>query len=161
MERAYHHGTFLLDADLTNLGRYLKSPVREWMRGTGAAITSVVSPVANMGRIAGYNDLGHDGFETSLIEAFLTRHQGSHQIINVDEAQMMAIEEIREAAAELESDQWTFDKTPPFTLHLPPSLSIAVEEGIIKSSSDAFFHLKKLDPALFQSIINYPKETVS
>lgn len=136
-ERAYHHGTMLLDTDLSLLRNFLKSPLSGDMCGGGAAISSVVSPVCKIGSIPGLPTIDHEKFTLLVMEQFLRSHSAARtEVLDLTEADLKVNSEIRAIASELESVKWTFDKTPSFNLKLS-SISIFVEDGkITKSSND-------------------------
>ena len=135
-DRAYHHGTMLLSCDLARLGELLHSPIGEEMRQRGAAISSVVSPVCNIGRLPGLPDLDHDRFCDLLLEAFRQRHGPDRcEVLTVTDDTFEGIEEVVNTAKELQDDSWTFDRSPPYSLNLPRA-SVNIDHGSITESSD-------------------------
>lgn len=101
-ERAYHHGTMLLNSDLSRLGELLKSDLAGDARN---AISSVPSPVTNL-------NLEHDEFIRIVSDAFETEEGRGIRITVCD----LESNELRHDLEELSSWEWTFGKTPPFTV---------------------------------------------
>jgi lipoate-protein ligase A len=149
--RAYHHGTMLLDTDLKVLKASLNSSVKEGMRASGAAVSSVVSSVTNIGCIPGQPNLDHNSFVARLSERFKLEHPES-EVIDVTEAQMIEIEGVKSHSEMLNKAEWTLDKTPPFRLNLPRA-NISVEDGVIVESSNVDLVGEKLRSALFLDLL--------
>lgn len=134
--RAYHHGTMLLDSDLSKLDELLVSPLDERMRQGGAAISSVVSPVCNIGKMNEPSPiLNHELFSKLLGETFKKLHPEQVREVEITENDLVSYPEVTKVAEQLKTDSWTFDKSPPYTLCLPRA-DISVEDGIIVDSSD-------------------------
>lgn len=127
-DRAYHHGTMLLDANLAQLQRLLTCSIPEAVRGAGAAISSVPSAVRNIGRVDNPSlpDLDH-----GLFGDLLAQHLSPTECIDVEEEQLGANEQICQLAAELQSDAWIFGKTPSFEITVPGGTSVRIEGGRI------------------------------
>jgi lipoate-protein ligase A len=153
-ERAYHHGTMLLDSDLDVLTKCLDSPVKEEMRASGAAISSVISSVSNIGQLAGHTDIDHESF-CNLVTKKFQQHHPESSVLDICEDQMKGIDNVRELAEDLQREEWTFDKTAPFKLKLPQA-DISVEDGTIIESTCAHLMGEKLRPSLFSNLLKIP-----
>lgn len=120
-DRAYAHGTMLLNSDIKNLGQALRAG--EWgIKGNG--VESVRSKVANL-------ELGHDAFCDSVAKAF---HM-TPIYVNVNE--MLTLPAVAKSMEQLLGSQWTFEQTPPFTqtvLHKDGQVvTVKVRRGRIES----------------------------
>lgn len=154
-DRAYHHGTMLLSSDLQSLAALCTSPIPARMHRDGATVSSVVSPVANIGRIdppgAVGTEIDHGRFSQLLLERFRVMHGPDTATVDLAQDEICAIEMVRETAAELSSWAWTFAKSPPFSLVLPAA-SIDVRDGVIVASSQPALLGKRLDGDLLNTL---------
>lgn len=106
-DRAYHHGTMLLDTDLRRLKTLLKSPLDI----EGATVSSVVSSVVNV------HDLDMDQFRSAMMNIFKNQEGTDLDVHEVEESSS-AIKEIGADMDELASWEWTFGKGPSFRVRL-------------------------------------------
>lgn len=110
--RAYHHGTMLLSANLSDLGSALR-PMRTDMESKGVA--SVSSPVINL--IEAFpsrkSHLTHDAFCQSVLSEFKRTYGGQSKVESFDDH--FINDEIRKGWDEMDSWDWTFGQTPEFT----------------------------------------------
>ncbi|KZV77137.1 Lipoyltransferase and lipoate-protein ligase, partial [Peniophora sp. CONT] len=117
--RAYHHGTMLLETELGSLGDALRVS-KDSMVTRGVA--SVRSPVRNL---CWFNpDISHDAFVEAVIRAFREEYGISEEVCEVDETEdLLSIPYIREGMAELTTWDWAFGQTPEFTYTLQRSFA--------------------------------------
>lgn len=146
-ERAYHHGTMLLDTKLDMLQETLSGMIKEEQ---GAAVTSVVSRVCNIGD--GIPQIDHDIFCALVSEKFREEFPDAG-VVEVSESDIISIEEVCNEASMLQSEEWIYDKSPPFTLSLPLA-DITVEDGTIIKSMNLDLLGRKLRPALFSQLVS-------
>jgi len=101
---AYHHGTLLLNSDLQNLGKVLKSPLHPYISTLG--VESKRSKVTNTG-------VEKDVFEKELQKEFFTTYnksrpskdrmtKNSAKVINVGEDAMNEIQAVKDIFEELQ-----------------------------------------------------------
>lgn len=170
--RAYHHGTMLLGADLTALSMSLESPVPEACRGIGAAVTSVRSSVSNLPL-----GLDHDQFCAHLVREYCDQLQATSPstmmpIVQVhSEASLPshAASQLDMSAADLafiheqrlllKDNQWILDKTPPFKLYSSSVGTISVEGGLITECDDLTLRGMKFEVGLFARL--FPQRGLS
>ncbi|VDC02518.1 unnamed protein product [Peniophora sp. CBMAI 1063] len=117
--RAYHHGTMLLETELGNLGDALRVS-KDSMITRGVA--SVRSPVRNL---CWFNpDISHDAFVEAVIQAFREEYGVSEEVQGVHETEdLLSIPYIRDGMAELTTWDWAFGQTPEFTYTLQGSFA--------------------------------------
>ncbi|KAG0149926.1 hypothetical protein CROQUDRAFT_683740 [Cronartium quercuum f. sp. fusiforme G11] len=122
-ERAYHHGTMLINSDLTSLHELLH-PSQAGI--VSKATDSVRSPVTNLRSVT--PALTHSAFAEALAQAFLeTYHNNSpdpspHLVVR-DQFEGQSV--IEEGMKELQSWEWTFGQTPEFS-HMLSALGIRI-----------------------------------
>lgn len=112
-DRSFHHGTLLINADLTRLGNYL-SPSKKKLVGKG--IQSVRSRVTNL---QFHNpDLNHDSLCRAIIEEFRSFHQTDCEVELLDHEWLKSIKPLNDYYEHLKDWNWRFGETPKFTHHL-------------------------------------------
>ncbi len=123
--RSMHHATLLVNADLKGLKTYLHNPSRDMeVRG----VASSPSPVANLSETL-------PGLNVSDVASALAREWGAEEgPASIDPSKYFESEIFREASAKLESDQWTWGKTPPFRERFSrlPGLGDRIVEIVIR-----------------------------
>jgi len=123
--RSYHHGTMLLNSDLTRVSELLRSPAGGVITANG--VPSVSSPVANIG-------VRKEEFMDAVVEEFLEfyRQQGEAGVAMVGEDEARKLEGVAKGIQELESEEWTYAQTPRFTVRLPGrGGEVEVERGVV------------------------------
>ncbi|KAK9461238.1 uncharacterized protein V1516DRAFT_675395 [Lipomyces oligophaga] len=140
--KAYHHGTMLLNSQLSYISSMLHDPnqIREdsWQTVDGPGVESVKSPVANVG-------LNMDLFISRLVSEFKRVYSSEHDGKNVrfvDENTLSDEENaaIEKGCTQLKTWKWTFGMSPKYTHNFflsPPSPSTAaavsffIRDGIV------------------------------
>ena len=105
---ALHHGTLLIDADLTRLRRYLAPPEATYRTH---AIASIPAPVENLSVLC--PGLERRTVEYALCSAFRAAYGGGDEIRTVDAALLSGLADRRERFA---SAAWRLGRTPAFTV---------------------------------------------
>lgn len=146
LDRGFHHGTLLLDADLGRLANYL-NPDPKKLAAKG--ITSVRSRVANLCELLPAID--HQQVSEALAEAFFHHYGAQVAPEHISPAQMPDLPGFAETFARQRSWQWNYGHAPAFNHQLEErfawggvELHLDVEQGVINRAqlfSDA------LDPA--------------
>ncbi|KAH8094899.1 hypothetical protein BXZ70DRAFT_343256 [Cristinia sonorae] len=130
--RAYHHGTMLIDSKLESLGKVLSSPRRGMMKTKG--VESVRSPVVNLREYSG--DITHDKFVNGVIRAFRLDYD-----IDVDEevqyveenSTSTGIEYIHRGMEELKTWDWQYGQTPEFTYTFQQTFDLGTISAELRS----------------------------
>ncbi|AEX52676.1 lipoate--protein ligase A [Rahnella aquatilis] len=129
-DRGFHHGTLLLNADLSRLANYLNPDVKK-LQAKG--ITSVRSRVANLNEFV--PDISHEQICEAVTEAFFDWYgaQAEPEIISPDV--FPDIPGFPERFAKQSSWEWNFGKAPAFS-HL-------LNERFVWGGVDIHFDVEK------------------
>ena len=112
-DRAFHHGTLLIDTDLGRLSGYL-NPDKKKLEAKG--ITSVKSRVANLTEFRA--DLDHDALSGAIIDEFFTEYGASCPVEELTYETLKNIPHLADYYEQMRDWDWRFGKTPDFTHHL-------------------------------------------
>jgi len=130
---ALHHGTILISADFTRLGRYL-APSQMKLESKG--VKSVVSRVTNLG--LQNPELTVDTMKIALAEAFEAEY-GAYEHHSWDKIDKDALEQKRKTYS---SWEWKFGTTPAFNVSFENrfdfgclELLLNVQNGVVKSAT--------------------------
>lgn len=112
-DRCFHHGTMLLNVDLSRLGRYL-TPNQVKLQAKG--IKSVQARVMNLVELI--PGLDHDVFSAALIAEFFAYYGDSCPLETLDHEALSQVPELNRYYETLRSWEWTYGKTPSFSHRL-------------------------------------------
>ncbi|MDR1116181.1 MAG: lipoate--protein ligase [Tannerella sp.] len=148
--RRYHHGTLLLDVDMSNLSRYLNvSHTKLQSKG----VDSVRSRVINLKELA--PDMTIGSLQGALVEAFGEIYGGTPQLLPEDRLNRDKIAGYEEKYA---SWEWRLGRRLPFTVEYSNrfewgelTLQFCVESGVIK---DAIAYSDGMDTDYIKAIGN-------
>ncbi|MFB0770099.1 lipoate--protein ligase A [Aeromonas salmonicida] len=145
-DRGFHHGTLLLDADLSRLANYL-NPDPKKLAAKG--ISSVRSRVANLCELL--PGLEHQQVSHALIEAFFAHYGARVSPEHISPTQLPDLPGFADTFARQRSWEWNFGHAPAFTHQLDErfdwggvELHFDVEKGVI---GRAQIFSDSLDPA--------------
>jgi lipoate-protein ligase A len=132
-DRAFHHGTLLLHADLARLGNYLTpNPKKLLSKGK----ESVRARVANLTEIAA--EIEHRKIVDTMIASFEKFYDAKAEVISLDLESLPKIPELKEQYDHLSSWNWLYGHTLEFTHKMDDYLSLGffdfqfkVDEGVI------------------------------
>lgn len=158
-KRSLHHGTLLLNLDLTALGNYL-TPNKLKMQSKG--ISSVAARVVNLTTIA--PGLTHESICAELKKSFLRFYKiDSCDVEYVDDSLAERNAEVAKNMSTIMDWEWRFGKEPEFTHQMEAKftwglvdLYLQVKEGFI---SQVTFNTDALDVELVTTIQTYLKGT--
>lgn len=133
-DRAFHHGTLLLHADLTRLGNYL-TPSPKKLQSKGKE--SVRSRVANLTEVAAH--LNHEYIVEAVVASFEKFYGAKAEIESLTLESLKEIPELKAQHDTLNSWDWIYGNTLEFTHKMDDYLSLGffdfhflVEDAIIK-----------------------------
>ncbi|OCA64208.1 lipoate--protein ligase [Aeromonas piscicola] len=145
-DRGFHHGTLLLDADLSRLANYL-NPDPKKLAAKG--ISSVRSRVANLCELL--PGLEHQQVSHALIEAFFAHYGARVSPEHISPTQLPNLPGFADTFARQRSWEWNFGHAPAFSHQLDErfgwggvELHFDVEKGVI---GRAQIFSDSLDPA--------------
>lgn len=145
-DRGFHHGTLLLDADLSRLANYL-NPDPKKLAAKG--ISSVRSRVANLCELL--PGIEHQQVSHALIEAFFAHYGARVSPEHISPTQLPNLPGFADTFARQRSWEWNFGHAPAFTHQLDErfdwggvELHFDVEKGVI---GRAQIFSDSLDPA--------------
>ncbi len=164
-DRAFHHGTILINANLGELAEYL-TPSQKKLIAKGT--TSVRSRVAN---ISEFNEgLVHNLVVNAVIDEFFTEHGCQKKIETLNHNNLKEIPEINKYYSHLKSHEWRFGETPHFQhqlnerfdwgtidLHLNTEAGKIIKAKIFSDCLDTDF-IEKLEESL--NGVDYNKNQV-
>lgn len=134
VDRSFHHGTLLVDANMQKLGDYLHPhPLKLKAKG----IKSVRSRVANL---VEFNDsVTHETLSQAIIEAFCDYYGQQVEVEELDEASLKNEPHLNKYYQQMADWDWRFGKTPAFSHHIETrfdwgiiDLHLDVEQAMIK-----------------------------
>ncbi|GAA6008605.1 hypothetical protein JCM11491_003365 [Sporobolomyces phaffii] len=131
--RAYHHGTMLIDAQLSHLRGVLGTD-KSGMITKGVA--SVPSPVRNLREWN--SELDHAKFVRQVSTEFSNAYGVSDEIRRVDEDEIERNDYVRATIEELRSWEWQYGQSPEFTHEMAGSdmtISIRSRHGLITAAT--------------------------
>ena len=113
VDRSFHHGTLLVNADMQKLGDYLNPhPLKLKAKG----IKSVRARVANLKEFN--EDITHETLSNALIEAFCEYYGETAPVEELDEASLAKQPTLNQYYEQMADWDWRFGKTPEFTHHI-------------------------------------------
>ncbi len=165
-DRGFHHGTLLLNADLTRLGNYL-NPDPKKLQAKG--VTSVRSRVVNLSTLV--TDINHQMISHAISEAYQDYYQIRVTSEPIDPEHYTDLPDFREKFDLQSSWDWNFGKTPPFTHALEERFEwggIEILLNVLKGKvQEAKIYTDMLDPLPLEALaaalkgIPYRPETLS
>lgn len=113
IDRSFHHGTLLVNANMQKLGDYLNPhPLKLQAKG----IKSVRSRVANL---VDFNDtVTHESLSDAIIEAFCEYYGQTVEVEELDEAFLKSEPHLNKYYEQMADWDWRFGKTPAFSHHI-------------------------------------------
>ena len=110
IDRSFHHGTLLVNADMQKLGDYLNPhPLKLKAKG----IKSVRSRVANLKEFS--EGINHDVLSDAIIEAFCEYYGQTVETEALDEASLAKQPALNKYYQQMADWDWRFGKTPEFS----------------------------------------------
>lgn len=132
-DRGFHHGTLLLNADLTRLANYLH-PDPKKLQSKG--ITSVRSRVANLSET--HPQIDHAQICTAITQAFFEYYDAQSSAEYISPEQLPNLPQFAEVFEKQSSWEWNFGSALPFTHSLSErfawggvDMQFNVEDGTI------------------------------
>jgi len=144
-DRGFHHGTLLLNADLTRLANYLNPDLKK-LQAKG--VTSVQSRVVNLSSLV--PEITHQTVSEAISQAYQEYYQVEVSPEYIDPDHFTGLPDFQEKFAMQSSWDWNFGKTPPFTHSLDERFDwggvevlLNVERGTVQQAT---VYTDMLDP---------------
>jgi lipoate-protein ligase A len=150
-DRAFHHGTLLVDLDLNALQRYL-NPHKLKLQSKG--VTSVISRVVNLKEIN--PEITHDTLNGSIVQSFLKQYNEQSNVIKVeeiDQRELLSDPAFQKYHKELRDWDWRFGKTPEFSNNFETRFDWGLVDVYIKSQLGVIESVKIFSDTLFPIVI--------
>lgn len=154
MDRDFHHGTLLLDTDLSRLANYL-NPDQKKLQAKG--ISSVQSRVTNLNTLL--PGISHDKVCHALVEAFFAHYGERVEAREISHDTLPDLPGFTDAFAGQSSWEWNFGKAPAFSHLLDERFSwggvelhFDVEKGHV---SRAQLFTDSLNPAPLETLVEH------
>jgi lipoate-protein ligase A len=147
-DRAFHHGTVLINTDLTRLQNFL-TPHPKKLQSKGAV--SVRSRVMNLNEIN--QQLNHNSLCTALIEEFFAHHGSRCEIEILDQKWLEGVPELKEKFEHLSSWNWRFGHAPEFHHEMCEYLSWGFVQIFIDSENGHISRAQIFSDSLFPDLI--------
>ena len=131
--KAYHHGTLLMDVDMTRLGRYL-NPSKAKLKSKG--VDSVRSRVVNLKELK--PDLTLDILCDAMVQSFCRVYGGELRVLTEEDLDLAQIQRLTQRNR---SWEWNFGQKVPFSMECEErfdwgcvQLQLQVENGVIRQA---------------------------
>lgn len=147
-DRAFHHGTLLLHADLTRLGQYL-TPNPKKLQAKGKE--SVRARVANLTEVV--DNLEHSKIMDSMIWSFEKFYDAKAEIISLDLESLPKIPELKEQYNSLSSWDWLYGNTLEFNQKMDDYLSLGFFDFHFKVEEARISDLQIFTDCLYPQLI--------
>lgn len=154
-DRAFHHGTVLMSANLSKLADYL-TPHPKKMQSKGRA--SVRARVMNLGEIA--PTLRHETLCPAIIDAFCSHYGAQCEVEPLDPANLATMPGLKERYEELMSWEWRFGHAPQFTQQLVEYLSWGFIDLHLDSEHGRISRIALYSDSLFPSLIEVLRDAL-
>lgn len=155
-DRAFHHGTLLINTDMSKLGNYL-TPNPKKLQAKGKE--SVRARVVNLSELA--TGISHDVLIPEIIKSFEEFYGEKSEIINLTMESLEKIPELKNQYENLSSWEWLYGSTLEFTHKMDNyvtlgffDLHFVVEDAVIK---DLKIYTDCLYPQLTEELSTYLK----
>jgi lipoate-protein ligase A len=148
-DRCFHHGTMLLNVDLTRLGQYL-TPHQKKLEAKG--IKSVQSRVMNLVDLV--PGLDHDAFSAALVAEFFEYYDGSCPLEVLDHEVLSQIPALSSYYETLRSWDWIYGKTPSFLHRLDHRFSFGMVELHLNTERGHMRDVKLFSDSLYPDFID-------
>jgi lipoate-protein ligase A len=147
-DRCFHHGTFLINADLTRLANYL-TPHPKKLQSKGRA--SVRSRVINLKELAA--NFTHEALSEALIEEFFSFYGARAPIEHLDHGFLSSLENLQKTYDQFASWDWRFGHAPQFHHEMTEYLGLGFMQVFVDVDHAMISRAKVFSDALFPDLI--------
>lgn len=147
-DRAFHHGTLLINADLTKLANYL-TPNEKKLKTKG--ITSVRARVANL--VEFNPQITHENLSDSIIQEFFKTYGNKCEVTVLNSSVLAEIPELKKRYEALKDWSWRFGETPEFQLRIDEKFDWGYIDVYINSEKGSIKDIKIFSDSLHPEMI--------
>jgi len=117
-DRAFHHGTLMMNIDLSRLENYLTPPPQKLI---SKGVKSIRARVANLKDFS--KEISQEALNEALKEEFFKTHNAEQNVQTLDHKSLEENPKIKEYYEMIKSESWTFGETPNFQHNLTKHFS--------------------------------------
>lgn len=156
IDRSFHHGTLLVNANMQKLGDYLNPhPLKLQAKG----IKSVRSRVANL---VDFNDMvTHESLSDAIIEAFCEYYGQTVEVEELDEASLKSEPHLNKYYEQMADWDWRFGKTPAFSHHIETRFDWGIVDLHLDVQQAVIIEVVIFSDALNVELIDELKQTLT
>jgi len=156
IDRSFHHGTLLVNANMQKLGDYLNPhPLKLKAKG----IKSVRARVANL--VEFNNAINHETLSDAIIEAFCEYYEETAPVEQLDEASLAKQPTLNAYYQQMADWDWRFGKTPEFTHHIETRFDWGMMDVHLDVKQAVIEEVVIFSDALNVELIDLLKETLT
>lgn len=148
-DRAFHHGTLLLNTDLTRLGNYL-TPSPKKLQAKGKE--SVRARVANLNEVN--KNIKHDFIVETMVAAFEKFYNTEAEIVSLNMESLKQIPELKEQYDSLSAWDWLYGNTLEFNHKMDDYLSLGFFDFQFQVKDGVITDLKIFTDCLYPQLID-------
>lgn len=148
-EKAFHHGTLLLNVDLTALDKYL-SPNKAKLRSKG--VDSVQARVINLKEIN--PQINHDSVCDAIVKEFFKMYDEECEIEELHNEKLKAIPSLKQSYEALKDWKWRFGMTPTFNFNIETRFDWGIMDVHINSKQGIILEVEIFSDTLFPLMID-------
>lgn len=147
-DRAFHHGTLLINADLTKLANYL-NPNPKKLESKG--IQSVRARVENLNSLN--QQINHDSLSQAIIEEFFLEYGARTEIEMLNNEKLKSIPVLNKYYEELKDWNWRFGETPRFSQRMDEKFDWGYVDVHLNSEKGIITDIKIFSDSLHPEMI--------
>lgn len=152
-KKSLHHGTVLLNLDMTRLQKYL-NPNKKKLESKG--ISSVVSRVVNLTELQ--KDLTHEKMTESIEESFKKHYHGLNSACDVlsrsVDLELLNDPKLKEIYENFRSKDWLYQSTPEFTNNIETRFDWGIIDVFVKVEASKITEAKVFSDCLHADYIS-------
>ncbi len=148
-DRAFHHGTLLINADLSRLGQYL-TPNPKKLQAKGKE--SVRARVANLNEVSA--QLKHEVLTSAIVDSFEEFYKAKAEIEELNITSLKNIPALKEQFESLSSFDWLYGQTMAFNQQMNEYLSLGFFEFQFQVENAIIQNLKIFSDCLNPNLID-------
>lgn len=147
-DRAFHHGTLLIDASLKKISKYLTPDSKKLI---SKKISSVQSRIINLSELA---KIDHAALSAQIIQEFFIHYKSECLVEILNEKKLELHPEIKVKYEKFSDWGWRFGKTPTFSHKFSEYLPSGFYQVYLNSQSGIFTDIQIFSDCLYPDVID-------